>query len=121
VISDPESLRPGDPDPDPEPDPDPYQKKANNKFVRERLFIARASAVTDLKLNRMGNVLDSPRTEKDSESHTTMEGLAAGSTGMQGWRMVKPLSRLVSLACLLLTQHLTPFPRIARKWRMRTS
>jgi len=35
----------------------------------------------------MGNALDSPRRDKESESHITGEGLQGGATGMQGWRM----------------------------------
>jgi protein phosphatase 1B len=35
----------------------------------------------------MGNMLDSPRTEKDEEKYTSSSGLKAGASGMQGYRL----------------------------------
>lgn len=35
----------------------------------------------------MGNSLDAPRTEKDSDSYTSSMGLECGASGMQGWRI----------------------------------
>lgn len=35
----------------------------------------------------MGNFLDSPKTEKETENVTTSTGIDIGATGMQGWRL----------------------------------
>eukprot|EP00429_Kryptoperidinium_foliaceum_P094972 CAMPEP_0176197498 /NCGR_PEP_ID=MMETSP0121_2-20121125/7572_1 /TAXON_ID=160619 /ORGANISM="Kryptoperidinium foliaceum, Strain CCMP 1326" /LENGTH=108 /DNA_ID=CAMNT_0017536327 /DNA_START=43 /DNA_END=365 /DNA_ORIENTATION=- len=35
----------------------------------------------------MGNSLESPKTEKDSETYVSSLGLECGGSGMQGWRI----------------------------------
>lgn len=46
--------------------------------------------------DNMGNLLDAPKTEKDSHSHADLVGYEIGASGMQGWRLEQEDAHIVA-------------------------